>query len=762
MALSCNSRDELAPAPFGLRSTTYTRREGTVRAFSEVQCLGLSHAVTGIIAIVAVPSFAFIGFFLALGDSTQDALSGDAFATADTLYKLRFFACKTFVPFFMAFLPEHRKLLSLFYLVLFFVPFADQLLLQPFLRPEANHVNAALRGVLLWGAILLVADNYSTEDQSHLITDVGLYASPFVFLLCLGMNAVRLRLLQNLGLRYLTKARFIAATEPAVKPELVADAMLFTEKLKFRSPSDVVVVSRLVRLVRLQPERDHTTIIAAESVIVAGMRQFQEESLLPVLYGCFVTHVLADAGTGAIYFERARGMKPPARSRYIIFVRDRQRKQKAQGEAAGEGAMDLVSCAPQQPCKQAPSSCRAPPQPLARASLTPLPRPPTADVEFQNSFSQLLRGHRAALRSNRRFWRLLVKTETSFSSLSEAFRFMDKAELKADRGYRGVIERYPKSTKVLRAYANFLEEVRNNPWSAKRYYDEAQKLEDAAEDDAANEGEEGAMKVNDKTDAVAVINTTGTIKVVNRCLVKMFGYRRQEDLIGKNISILMPPPYSQQHNTYLKRYAATGQAHILNIPQKLEAKHKLGHTININLLVNKVESAGETTFMGVMQAALDDGTANAVLTSTGVIRTANPVFHDIFGLTTIQGGEATGKNIKSFLHPGMAAQVDEILAKVGAGGEEVERSLEGRSKSGKVFPISCLFQVDRSSQAGGVVVKIVALNDNVGIITIDEMGSIEQANVFISRIFGYKTEECAGAGTPPSGASPPPHPRLTD
>lgn len=39
------------------------------------------------------------------------------------------------------------------------------------------------------------------------------------------------------------------------------------------------------------------------------------------------------------------------------------------------------------------------------------------------------------------------------------------------------------------------------------------------------------MKVNDKTDAVAVITTTGVIRVVNRTLVKMFGYRRQEDLV---------------------------------------------------------------------------------------------------------------------------------------------------------------------------------------------------------------------------------------
>lgn len=140
--------------------------------------------------------------------------------------------------------------------------------------------------------------------------------------------------------------------------------------------------------------------------------------------------------------------------------------------------------------------------------------------------------------------------------------------------------------------------------------------------------------------------------------------------------------------------------------------------------------------MGVIQASLDDGTATAVLTSAGVIRSANPIFYEAFGLATIQGGEAAGKNFKAFLHGSTGSQVDEILAKVAQGGEEVERFLEGRSKTGKVFPISCLFQTDRSSASGGVVVKVTALNDNVGIITIDEMGSIENVNVFITRIFG--------------------------
>lgn len=59
------------------------------------------------------------------------------------------------------------------------------------------------------------------------------------------------------------------------------------------------------------------------------------------------------------------------------------------------------------------------------------------------------------------------------------------------------------------------------------------------------------------------------------------------------VSCLMPPPYSFQHNTYLKRYMSTGSAHILMIPQRLEGRHRRGHNFRIVLTVNKVEAAGE-------------------------------------------------------------------------------------------------------------------------------------------------------------------------
>lgn len=83
-----------------------------------------------------------------------------------------------------------------------------------------------------------------------------------------------------------------------------------------------------------------------------------------------------------------------------------------------------------------------------------------------------------------------------------------------------MLERYPKSPKVLRAFAAFQEEVRNNPWSARKYLEEAAKVEEAEE---ASRDDDGGVRVDDKNDAVAVISSTGVIKVVNARLLKMFG-----------------------------------------------------------------------------------------------------------------------------------------------------------------------------------------------------------------------------------------------
>lgn len=123
------------------------------------------------------------------------------------------------------------------------------------------------------------------------------------------------------------------------------------------------------------------------------------------------------------------------------------------------------------------------------------------------------------------------------------------------------------------ADAGFLEEVRNNPWAARKLREDADKAEEAL----AEGGEEGGMlQVNDMRDAVVVINSAGIITVVNPMFLKMFGYKRQEDVVGKNCSIFMPPPYDKAHDSYIENYMRTGEAKILGVRQQLEGRHADG------------------------------------------------------------------------------------------------------------------------------------------------------------------------------------------
>ena len=205
--------------------------------------------------------------------------------------------------------------------------------------------------------------------------------------------------------------------------------------------------------------------------------------------------------------------------------------------------------------------------------------------------------------------------------------------------------------------------------------------------------------------------------------------------MGKNVSILMPPPYNQQHNTYLKSHTTTGNVKILGTRQRLEGRHKKGHNFLISLMVSKVESGGEVSFMGVMQELADDGAATISLTQSGNIRAVNLVFESMFGYasTAIQGG-----HFRSIITASGAAALPEVLA--AARTADVERTFEAKHKNGSFFPISCAFTAEKTGQ-NGVIVRIIALNDNLGMITIDEHGLIQSANSFISHIFGWRTEE---------------------
>lgn len=93
---------------------------------------------------------------------------------------------------------------------------------------------------------------------------------------------------------------------------------------------------------------------------------------------------------------------------------------------------------------------------------------------------------------------------------------------------------------------------------------------------------------NSAFDAMITIDSSGLIETTNRAAETMFGYSSAE-MTGQNVSMLMPPPFREEHDSYLRRYHETGQAGMIDVPRELVALRKDGTTFPIDLSVTRVD-----------------------------------------------------------------------------------------------------------------------------------------------------------------------------
>ncbi len=106
--------------------------------------------------------------------------------------------------------------------------------------------------------------------------------------------------------------------------------------------------------------------------------------------------------------------------------------------------------------------------------------------------------------------------------------------------------------------------------------------------------------INAAVDGIFIINPNGIIEVANQSVRKMLGYNLSE-LVGQNISTLMPSPHRVQHDDYLRHYLDTGEAKIIGIGREVEAQKKDGSLLPIHLSVGRYESKDEIKFVGIIR-----------------------------------------------------------------------------------------------------------------------------------------------------------------
>lgn len=85
-------------------------------------------------------------------------------------------------------------------------------------------------------------------------------------------------------------------------------------------------------------------------------------------------------------------------------------------------------------------------------------------------------------------------------------------------------------------------------------------------------------------DGIVTINQKGIILGVNNAVEKILGWTSDE-VLGKNVKMLMPDPHHSEHDNYLMRYVETEKAHIIGESREAEALHKDGRHVSIRLAI---------------------------------------------------------------------------------------------------------------------------------------------------------------------------------
>ena len=97
------------------------------------------------------------------------------------------------------------------------------------------------------------------------------------------------------------------------------------------------------------------------------------------------------------------------------------------------------------------------------------------------------------------------------------------------------------------------------------------------------------------------MNANGMIKAINPFACELLGYSRDE-LIGHNVSCLMPPLHGLHHDHYLQTFLKSGQSSIIGRGREVEALHQQGHTVPVYLAVNPIKGTNGQVieFLGIL------------------------------------------------------------------------------------------------------------------------------------------------------------------
>lgn len=139
-------------------------------------------------------------------------------------------------------------------------------------------------------------------------------------------------------------------------------------------------------------------------------------------------------------------------------------------------------------------------------------------------------------------------------------------------------------------------------------------------------------------DAILTIDRQGNIQSANRSAETLFGYSRDE-MVGHNISRLMPEPWSNHHDSYIRNYLDTGKAKIIGTGREITGKKKDGTHFPLHISVNEFKDGDEVFFCGILHDLTARKTSERALKISqrleAIGQLSGGVAHDFNNLLTV-------------------------------------------------------------------------------------------------------------------------------